>query len=137
VAGVTQTALLGQDLIYVGGGSLVNPLALWQAHGLDEVMGEAWRAGVVLCGVSAGAMCWFQTGISRSYGGPRVVPGLGLLPGSMTVHHDSDPGRALAHREQLGEGTPAGFAIDDGVGLLFEGTRPAREQRAGRRGARG
>jgi dipeptidase E len=118
--------LLGQDLIYVGGGSLVNLLALWQAHGLDEVMGEAWRAGVVLCGVSAGAMCWFQTGISRSHGGPRAVPGLGLLPGSLTVHHDSDPGRALVYREQLDEGMPAGFGIDDGVGVLFEGIRPVR-----------
>jgi dipeptidase E len=118
--------LLEQDLIYVGGGSLVNLLALWQAHGLDEVMREAWRSGVVLCGVSAGAMCWFQTGISRSHGGPRAVPGLGLLPGSLTVHHDSDPGRALVYRDGLVEGMAAGFGIDDGVGVLFEGPRPVR-----------
>jgi dipeptidase E len=118
--------VLRQDLVYVGGGSLVNLLALWRAHGLDEALGEAWSNGVVLAGVSAGAMCWFEDGVSRSHGGPRRVPGLGLLPGSLTVHHDSDPGRALVYREQLAEGMPAGHGLDDGVGLLFEGTEPVR-----------
>jgi dipeptidase E len=116
--------LLGQDLIYVAGGSLVNLLALWQAHGLDEVMRDAWQSGVVMCGVSAGAMCWFHTGISRGHGGPRAVAGMGVLPGSLTVHHDTDPGRAVVYREQLGEGMPAGFGIDDGVGVVFEGVEP-------------
>jgi len=118
--------ILRQDLVYVGGGSLVNLLALWRAHGLDEALGEAWATGVVLCGVSAGAMCWFEHGVSRSHGGPQRVQGLGLLPGSLTVHHDSDPGRALVYREQLDAGMPDGYGLDDGVGLLFEGAEPVQ-----------
>jgi dipeptidase E len=80
----------------------------------------------VLSGVSAGAMCWFEHGVSRSHDGPRRVPALGLLPGSLTVHHDTDPGRALVYRDRLAAGMPAGHGLDDGVGLLFEGTEPVR-----------
>lgn len=116
--------LLGQDMIYVGGGSLVNLLALWRAHGLDGTLTEAWERGILLCGVSAGAMCWFEAGVTRSHGSPRVSSGLGLLPGSLSVHHDSDRERRAAQRRALRGGLPAGYALDDGVGLLFEGARP-------------
>jgi peptidase E len=116
--------LLGQNAIYVGGGSLVNLLALWRAHGLERTLAEAWERGVLLCGVSAGAMCWFETGITRSHGPPRPSSGLGLLPGSLSVHHDSDRERRAAQRRALRDGLPAGYALDDGVGLLFEGSEP-------------
>jgi dipeptidase E len=116
--------LLSQDVIYAGGGSMVNLLALWSAHELDAVLAEAWRHGVLLCGVSAGAMCWFEGGITRSHGPPRPAPGLGLLPGSLSVHDDCDPERAAAYREAVLTGALApGYALDDGVGLLFEDGR--------------
>lgn len=114
--------LLDQDAVYAGGGSLVNLLALWKAHDVAETLIEAWRRGVVLCGVSAGAMCWFDGGVTRSHGAPRAVsPGLGVIRGSLSVHDDVDPERAAAYRAAVADGTlSAGYAIDDGVGLLFE-----------------
>jgi dipeptidase E len=119
--------LLAQDVIYAGGGSMVNLLALWSAHELGEALAEAWRRGVLLCGVSAGAMCWFEGGVTRSHGPPRPARGLGLLPGSLSVHDDVDPQRAAAYRDALLAGTlDGGYALDDGVGLLFEDSGPPR-----------
>ena len=70
--------LLAQDMIYVGGGSMINLLALWRAHGLDEILREAWQAGIVLAGLSAGSMCWFEWGVTKSVGRPTLAHGLGL-----------------------------------------------------------
>ncbi|MBN1529754.1 MAG: peptidase E [Thermoleophilaceae bacterium] len=114
--------LLAQDVIYVGGGSLANLLAIWRVHGLDETLREAWERGIVLCGVSAGSMCWFEHGITRSHGRSRPAAGLGLLPGSNSVHHGSDPDRRACYAEAVLDGLPPGYAVDDGVGLLFAGT---------------
>ncbi len=117
--------LLSQDVIYAGGGSMINLLALWSAHELGEALAEAWRRGVLLCGVSAGAMCWFEGGITRSHGPPRPARGLGLLPGSLSVHDDVDPTRSAAYRDAVLAGTlDAGYALDDGAGLLFEDGGP-------------
>lgn len=117
--------LLGQDLIYVGGGSMVNLIALWREHGIDEVMRDAYAAGVVLCGYSAGSMCWFSHGVSRGSGRPSHSSGLGLLAGSHCVHYSQDPGRRSAYRELVGSGKlPAGLALDDHAAALFrEGER--------------
>jgi peptidase E len=116
--------ILGQDIVYVGGGSLLNLLAIWRAHRLDTVLREAWERGVVLCGISAGSMCWFQAGVTKSFGPPRAVGALGFLRGTNSVHHDSDPERAPCFRAALAaRSVPAGYAADDGVGLLFAGTR--------------
>jgi peptidase E len=115
--------LLGQDIIYVGGGSMLNMLAIWRAHGLDELMREAWEAGVVLCGLSAGSMCWFEGGITTSTGRPAPAAGLGLLPGANSVHWNSEPNRRPAFLAAVRDGVlPDGWGVDDGVGLLFEGT---------------
>ncbi len=123
-----QEIVLSQDIVYVGGGSMRNLLAIWSAHGLDELLTAAWRQGIVLAGLSAGAMCWFQGGVSRSAGGaPVPIPGLGLLPGSLTVHADGEPERLPVWLASVREGTlPGGFALDDGIGLLFSDTRPVR-----------
>lgn len=115
--------LLGQDLIYVAGGSLLNLLAIWRTHGLDATLREAWEQGVLLAGQSAGAMCWFQAGITASAGAPRVARGLGLLPGSISVHLGRDPARRATFLREVADGLPAGYALDDGAGLLFEGRR--------------
>jgi dipeptidase E len=111
--------LLAQDVIYVGGGSVVSLLGVWRAHGLDEILREAWEAGVVLCGLSAGSLCWFTEGVTAFHGAPRRVEGLGLLPGSNTVHYDGEPGRRRAFQEFVRAGMPAGYATDDGAALHF------------------
>jgi dipeptidase E len=114
--------LLSQDAIYVGGGSMRNMLAIWKEHQIDEAMRAAWSAGVVLAGVSAGAMCWFEGGISSSGGAPEPVGGLALLPGSLSVHRDGEPERLPVYLQAVADGDlPAGYAADDGSALLFAG----------------
>ncbi len=118
-----RETLLQQHVIYVGGGSMLGLLAVWRALGLDSILRECWEAGVVLAGLSAGAMCWFEWGVSSSLGAPAPAPGLGLLPGSLSVHADGEPGRLPVYRDAVAEGTiPPGWAADDGVALLFRGT---------------
>jgi dipeptidase E len=118
-----RTYLLSQDAIYVGGGSMRNMLAVWREHGVHETMRSAWERGIVLAGLSAGAMCWFESGITMSGGSPRPAPGLGLIEGSMSVHLDGEPERLPAYREAVGSGAlPPGYAVDDGAALLVRGT---------------
>ncbi len=115
--------LLAQDAIYVGGGSMRNLLAIWREHGVDDAMRIAWERGIVLAGLSAGAMCWFRGGITASAGAPAAVSGLGLLEGSLSVHLNSEPERLSAFRAAIAEGRlEPGFAADDGAALLFAGT---------------
>jgi peptidase E len=118
--------LLAQDAIYVGGGSMRNMLAIWREHGIDVAMRRAWNAGVLLAGLSAGAMCWFQAGVSSSGGRPGIVSGLGLLPGSLSVHRDGEPERMPVFCGAVARGSlPPGYAADDGAALVYRGTRLA------------
>ena len=119
--------LLAQDVVYVGGGSMRNMLAIWREHGIDAVLVDCWHAGIVLAGLSAGAMCWFEAGVSKSSGRPDPVVGLGLLPGSLSVHLDGEPERRPVYLEAVRRGElPPGWAADDGVGLLFREQRLVR-----------
>ncbi|WP_026876919.1 peptidase E [Jiangella gansuensis] len=117
--------VLEQDVVWVGGGSVAGLLAMWRLHGLDEVMREAWDAGVVLAGVSAGSICWHAGGTTDSFG-PRLRPvtdGLGLLPYGNGVHYDSEAERRPMLHELVAAGTlPTSYATDNGVGLLYQGT---------------
>jgi peptidase E len=117
--------LLAQDVVWVGGGSVANLLAVWRAHGLDVAFRAAWQAGVVLAGVSAGSICWHAGGTTDSFG-PDLRPvtdGLGFLPFSNGVHHDSEAQRRPTYHRLVADGTlPAGFATDDGAGLVYRGT---------------
>ncbi|MGY1774046.1 Type 1 glutamine amidotransferase-like domain-containing protein [Blastococcus sp. SYSU D00813] len=117
--------LLAQDVVWVGGGSVANLLAVWRVHGLDEVFREAWAAGVVLGGVSAGSLCWHVGGNTDSYG-PDLRPvtnGLALIPASNSVHYDSEAQRRPLYQRLVADGTlPPGHATDDGVGLVYRGT---------------
>jgi dipeptidase E len=117
--------LLSQDLIYVGGGNVVSMLGAWRAHGLDAVLRRAWRRGVVLCGPSAGSLCWFEQALSAFHGAPRAVRGLGLLPYSNCVHYDAEPERRAEYHRFVGDGMRPGFAAEDGVALHFSGTELA------------
>ncbi|HUB36137.1 MAG TPA: peptidase E [Solirubrobacteraceae bacterium] len=114
--------LLAQDLIYVGGGNVVSMLGAWRAYGLDDILRSAWRAGVVLCGPSAGSLCWFAEALSAFHGAPQRVRGLGLLPYSNCVHYDAEPARRHEYHRFVGDGMRPGFAADDGVALHFRGT---------------
>jgi dipeptidase E len=117
-----EQIVLGQDILYVSGGSMRNLLAIWHAHRLDELLISAWRSGTVLAGLSAGAMCWFEGGVTCSSGAPEPIGGLGLLRGSLTVHADGEPERLPVWLASVRSGAlPGGWAADDGVGLLFRG----------------
>ncbi len=117
--------LLEQDLVWVGGGSVANLLAVWRVHGLDEIFREVWEAGVVLGGVSAGSLCWHVGGTTDSFG-PDLRPvtnGLGFIPTSNGVHYDSEEQRRPVYHQLVADGTlPDGHATDDGVGLVYRGT---------------
>ena len=118
--------LLEQDVVWVGGGSVANLLALWRLHGLDQSLRQAWRAGVVLAGVSAGSVCWHIGGTTDSFG-PDLRPvtnGLAFLPYSNGVHYDSEAQRRPLYQRLVADGTlPDGYATDDGTGLLYRGTQ--------------
>ena len=117
--------LLAQDVIWVGGGSVANLLAVWRVHGLDEVLRECWEGGVVLGGVSAGSICWYVGGPTDSYGVDLRLspPGLGFLPYGCGVHYDSEEQRRPLLHGLVGKGDlPTSPATDDGVGLVYEGT---------------
>jgi peptidase E len=118
--------LLAQDLIYVGGGNVVSMLGAWRAHGLDVVLRKAWRRGVVLCGPSAGSLCWFEQALSAFHGAPRRIRGLGLLPFSNCVHYDAEPDRREQYHRFVADGMLPGYAADDGVALHFRGPRLER-----------
>jgi len=117
--------LLEQDVILVGGGSVANLAAVWRVHGLDVILREAWEAGVILAGGSAGAICWFEGGTTDSYG-LELRPfreGLGLLPGTYTPHYDSESRRRPTYQRLVGDGTlAAGWASDDGTAMHFVGS---------------
>jgi dipeptidase E len=118
--------LATRDLVYVGGGSVISLLGTWRAHGLDATLRRAWESGVVLCGLSAGSLCWFEHGVTAFHGEPRAVAGLGLLPWSNCVHFDGEPGREQSYRDLLRDGMCPGYAAEDGTGLHFVGERLAR-----------
>jgi peptidase E len=120
-----RALLLDQDVVWVGGGSVANLLALWRLHGLDKIFEEVWRSGVVLGGVSAGSLCWHVGGTTDSFG-PDLQPvlnGLGLVPYANGVHYDSEPQRQPVLKGLVAAGVlPDAYATEDGVGLLYRST---------------
>jgi dipeptidase E len=118
--------ILSSDIVYVGGGSVVSLLGAWRAHGLDTTLRLAWEQGTVMCGVSAGSLCWFASALSAFHGAPQLVEGLGLLPHSNCVHFDCERDREGAFRRHLLEGMCAGYAAEDGAALHFSGTKLSR-----------
>jgi dipeptidase E len=121
-----RDVILAQDVINVGGGNTANMLAIWKLHGIDTALREAWENGVVLCGASAGMICWFEAGITDSFG-PQLegMDCLGFLPGSACAHYDGEELRRPRYRELVDGGFPEGVAADDGVGVHFVGTEIA------------
>ncbi|GIH49188.1 Peptidase E [Microbispora rosea] len=116
-----RALILSQDVVYVGGGNTANLIAVWRLHGLDEVLREAYEAGVLLCGISAGAACWFDACLTDSFGPMSpLLDGLGLIDGSFCPHYDAEAERRPAFLSAVADGTlPGGWALDDGAAALF------------------
>ena len=117
--------LFDQDMIFVGGGNTANMLSVWRLHGVDELLHQVWRAGTVIAGISAGAICWFEGCLTDSFG-TQLAPlrdGLGLLKGSACPHLSSDPLRRARYVEEIAAGNLSdGYGIEDGAALHFVGT---------------
>lgn len=129
--------IAAQDVIMVRGGNTANMLAIWRLHGVDHALREAYRAGTVLTGWSAGCICWYEAGITDSFT-PDLGPlrdGLGLLGGSACPHYDAQERRPLVYRREVEAGLPAGIALDDGVAARYEDERLV-EIVSGREGGR-
>lgn len=113
--------ILEKDIIYVGGGNTKSMLALWREWELDRILRKAWNEGVVLAGLSAGAICWFEQGTTDSVPGKlRPLACMGILKGSFCPHYDSEQDRRPTYQKMvsLGEILP-GYAADDGVAFHF------------------
>jgi peptidase E len=116
--------VLAQDMVFVCGGNTANMLAIWRAHGFDRILREAWESGVLLTGWSAGMICWFEAGVTDSFG-PQLAgmhDGLGFVPGSACPHYDGEELRRPVYTRLVADGFPPGIAADDGVGVHFRGT---------------
>ena len=119
--------LLSQDVIWVGGGNTANMLAVWRVHGVDQALREAWESGIVLCGGSAGSLCWFECGTTDSFDLAQLAPlrdGLGFLPGSHCPHYGADQ-RRPHYQRLVADGFPPGYAIDDDAAIRFVDTEVA------------
>ena len=120
-----ESFVLGQDVVYVGGGNTANLLAVWRLHGLDRILRMAWEEGVVLCGLSAGMNCWFAESVTDSFSLAELAPlhdGLALLGGSACPHYDGEEQRRPTFRRLVADGELSdGWAADDGAALVFAG----------------
>jgi dipeptidase E len=132
-----RSFLLNQDVIYVGGGNTKSLLAVWHDWGVTEILREAWESGIVLTGVSAGAICWFEQGLTDSFSdGLRPLDCLGFLPGSCCPHYDGEAQRRPSYHRLLASGEiSAGVAIEDWSGVHFKGSEIHRVVTS-KRGAR-
>jgi dipeptidase E len=116
--------VLAQDVVYVGGGNTKSMLAVWREWGLDAMLREAWGNGTLLCGTSAGAICWFDSGVTDSWADAlQPMPCLGFLPGACCPHYDGEKERRPAVQRLVADGRLASvLALDDGAAAHFRGT---------------
>jgi peptidase E len=120
-----EAFLMEQDVIWVAGGNTANALAVWRTHGVDELLRNAWEAGCVMTGASAGMNCWFEASVTDSFSMRKLEglrDGLGWLAGSACPHWDAEEMRRPVYRELVADGFPEGVAAEDGVGLVYDGT---------------
>lgn len=117
-----ESFILEKDIIYVGGGNTKNLLALWKEWGLDVVLRKAWNQGVILAGLSAGSICWFEEGVTDSYGdGLEPIKCLAFLKGSNCPHYDGETERRPAYHDLIKLAKiQSGIATDDGVAIHYK-----------------
>ncbi|MBB6450225.1 peptidase E [Geomicrobium halophilum] len=113
--------IMENDIIYVGGGNTKNLLALWRDWGIDKILKKAWKEGKVLAGISAGSLCWFEEGVTDSFGdGLDSLKCLGFLKGSHCPHYDGEKERRPNYHKMVGSREiSSGIAADDGVGIHY------------------
>lgn len=113
--------IMSQDILYVGGGNTKNLMALWREWELDVAVRQAYDNGTILAGISAGSLCWFEDGVTDSYGtGLEPISCLGILRGSNCPHYDGEEDRRPAYQAFIRDGKiNSGYAADDGVALHF------------------
>ncbi|WP_368505048.1 Type 1 glutamine amidotransferase-like domain-containing protein [Alkalihalophilus sp. As8PL] len=116
-----ESFILEKDIFYVGGGNTKNLLILWKEWGLDPILRRAWEEGVILAGLSAGSICWFEEGVTDSYGDKlEPIKCLGLLKGSNCPHYDGEKERRPAYHELVkSRKIQSGIATDDGVAIHY------------------
>ncbi len=115
-----RTLLLEQDVIYVGGGNTRSMLALWREWGVDQVLKKACQQGAILAGISAGAICWFEQGVTDSMGELAVLPGLGFLEDGCCPHYDGEENRRPATQRMVEQGDmDSALALDDFAAAHF------------------
>jgi len=119
-----RALVLEHDVVVVGGGNTANMLAVWRVHGVDTALREAWERGAVLTGASAGMICWFECGVTDSFGALAPLhDGLGFLAGSACPHYDGEADRRPTYTRLVqDEAFPAGYAADEAAALHFRGT---------------
>lgn len=115
--------VLEQDIIYVGGGNTKNLLVLWKEWGLDGILKKEWQQGIVMAGLSAGSICWYEEGVTDSYGDQlEPLQALGFLKGSHCPHYDGEAERRPAYRQFIEQGNvQEGVAADDGAAIHYVG----------------
>jgi dipeptidase E len=120
-----EGAALENDIFYVGGGNTREMLAVWRESGLDRALRDAWQDGKLLCGISAGAICWFEQAISDSVveGELHPLKCLGFLPGTACPHYDEPGRRETFHRCLVSGEVSAGYGIDNSAALHFDGPK--------------
>jgi dipeptidase E len=131
-----ESYLLEYDAIYVGGGNTKSMLALWKEWKLDVYLKKAWNQGVVLGGISAGGLCWFEEGVTDSIPGSLTsLKCLGFLPGSHCPHYDGEVERRPAYHRMIKEGMASGIAADDHVALHYVDEKLEKVVKANAQGA--
>lgn len=113
--------IANQDIIFVGGGNTKSMLAVWREWNLDKVLKTAYDRGVVMSGVSAGAICWFESGLTDSWADElRMIPCMNLISGSCAPHYDEEPERRPATKKLLEQNIiNAMYGIEGGAALHF------------------
>jgi len=119
--GSLRDYVLSKDVLYVGGGNTRNLMTLWREWGLDKIILEAYHSGVVLGGLSAGGLCWFEEGVTDSIPGSlSKLSCMNILPGSFCPHYDGEENRRSSNHQLILEGLKAGYACDDSAAVYFE-----------------
>tara|TARA_B100000965_G_scaffold271969_1_gene230076 strand:- start:109 stop:798 length:690 start_codon:yes stop_codon:yes gene_type:complete len=117
--------IMSKDLVYIGGGNTVFMLEIWRKNKLEHIFKDAYEKGIILSGISAGAVCWFDWILSDSVGpGFNHLRGINLISGSCTPHSSNIERINQFESDIKNNKLPQGIAIDDGVAVVFVDGKP-------------
>ena len=123
--------ILNQDVIFVGGGNTKSMLAVWKDWGLDLILKKAYDQGAVMSGVSAGAICWFEQGLTDSWASElKMMPCMNFISGNCAPHYDEEPQRRPATKKLLQDNAISFmYGIEGGAALHFINEQPEKTVR--------